>query len=125
VTKTLRGANETTQEIDDKNSTQNSLSPLGHFTEHMVGVFEKLLWENNLDHKSSRLSKRWLKSTPEIQPATNFTHKYPATLQSYHTIEVFSEQRPEPGPQAVLHNRGIKPDLVHQRESYRRTDSCS
>jgi hypothetical protein len=34
-------ANKTTREIDDKNSTQNGLSPLRHFTEHLVCVFEK------------------------------------------------------------------------------------
>jgi hypothetical protein len=38
-----------------------------------VGVFEKLLRENNLDHESSRLSIQWLNSTPEIQPATDFS----------------------------------------------------
>jgi hypothetical protein len=29
---------------------KNSLSPLRYFTEHLVGVFGKLPWENNLDH---------------------------------------------------------------------------
>jgi hypothetical protein len=81
-------------------------------------MFEKLLRENNLDHKSSRLSIRWLKSTPGIQPATKFTHKHPATLQSQHTIVASSEPKPEPGPQAVLHNRGTKPDSVQQWESH-------
>jgi hypothetical protein len=28
----------------------------------MVGVFEELLQENNLEHKSSRLSIRWLET---------------------------------------------------------------
>jgi hypothetical protein len=71
VTKTLRGANKTTQEIDNKDSTQkNSLSPLRHFTEHLVGVFEKLPRENDLDRESSRLSIRWVNATPEIQPAS-------------------------------------------------------
>jgi hypothetical protein len=31
-----------------------------------VGVFEKLLWENTLDHKTSRLSTRWLETQPAI-----------------------------------------------------------
>jgi hypothetical protein len=75
-----------------------------------VDVFEKLLRENNLDHKSSRLSIRWLNSTPRIQPATNFTHKHPATLQSQHTTVASSEPNPEPGLQGVLHNRGTKMD---------------
>jgi hypothetical protein len=38
-----------------------------------VGVFRKLPRENDLDYKSSRLSIRWLNSTPGIQPTTNFT----------------------------------------------------
>jgi hypothetical protein len=67
---------------------KNSLSPLRHFTEYLVDVFEKLLRENNLEHNSSRLSIRWLNSTPGIQPATNFTHNHPATLQSQHTIDL-------------------------------------
>jgi hypothetical protein len=36
-------------------------------------VYGKLPWENDLDHKSSKLSIRWLNSTPGIQPITNFT----------------------------------------------------
>jgi hypothetical protein len=50
---------------------ENSLSPFGHFTEHLVGVFEKLTPENNLDHETSTLSIWWLKGAPVIQPATN------------------------------------------------------
>jgi hypothetical protein len=37
---------------------RNSLSPLRHFTEHLVGVFGKLPRENDLDHKSLRLVNR-------------------------------------------------------------------
>jgi hypothetical protein len=66
-----------------KTRLKNSLSPLGHFTEHLVGVFGKLPRENDLDHKSSRLSIRWLNSTPGIQPATNFTHNHPATIHTH------------------------------------------
>jgi hypothetical protein len=47
--KARKSDNKTTREIDDK----NSLSPLSHFTEQLVGVFEKLPRENDLDHKSS------------------------------------------------------------------------
>jgi hypothetical protein len=61
-----KGANKTTREIDNKNSAQNSLSPLEHFTERLVGVFEKLLWENELDHEISRLLIRQLKDTTEL-----------------------------------------------------------
>jgi hypothetical protein len=50
ATKAQKGANKTTRKIDDKTRLKNSLSPLRHFTEHLVGVFEKLLRENNLDH---------------------------------------------------------------------------
>jgi hypothetical protein len=32
---------------------KNCLSPLSHFTEHLVGVSEKLPWKNDLDHKFS------------------------------------------------------------------------
>jgi hypothetical protein len=38
-----------------------------------VGVFEKLPWENNLDHKFSRLLIRWLNSTPGESPTTIHT----------------------------------------------------
>jgi hypothetical protein len=57
-----------------KIDSKNSLSPLRHFTEHLVGVFEKLPRENDLDHESSGLSIRWLNSIPEIQPATIQSH---------------------------------------------------
>jgi hypothetical protein len=40
-----------TTKIDSK----NSLYPLRHFTEHMVNVFRKLPWKNDLDHESSSL----------------------------------------------------------------------
>jgi hypothetical protein len=56
-----------------KTQLKNSLSALRHFTEHLVDVFRKLPWKNNLDHKSSRLSIQWLNSTPGESPATNFT----------------------------------------------------
>jgi hypothetical protein len=68
-------ASKITREIDDKIDSKNSLSPLRHFTEHLVGVFVKLLQENDLDHESSRLLIRWLKSTAGIQPATIHTEK--------------------------------------------------
>jgi hypothetical protein len=112
VTKTRRDANKTTQRLSTRTRLKNSLSPLRHFTEHLVDVFGKLPLENNSDHNSSRLSIRHLKSTPGIQPATNFTHKHPATLQSQHTIAPSSEPNPEPGLQAP------KPVSVHQRESH-------
>jgi hypothetical protein len=53
-----------------KTRLKNSLSPLRHFTEHLVGVFEKLPWENDLDRESSRLLIRRVNATPEIQPAS-------------------------------------------------------
>jgi hypothetical protein len=65
----------TTQEIDSKTRSRNSLSPLGHFTEHLVGVFEKLLRENKLDHKSSRLSTRSLETQPAIT-CKQISHKW-------------------------------------------------
>jgi hypothetical protein len=37
--------------LTTKTQLKNSLSPLRHFTEHLVCVFGKLPWENNLDHK--------------------------------------------------------------------------
>jgi hypothetical protein len=52
-----------------KINSKNSFSPLRHFTEHVVGVFGKLLRENDLDHKFLRLSIRWLNSTPGESPA--------------------------------------------------------
>jgi hypothetical protein len=61
----VRPRERSTIKIDSK----NSLYPLSQFTEHLVGVFGKLPLENDLDHKSSRLSIRWLNSTPGIQLA--------------------------------------------------------
>jgi hypothetical protein len=83
-----------------KIDSKNSLSPLRHFTEHLEGVLGKLPRENDLDHESSGLLIQWLNSTPEIRPATNFTHNHPATVQSQHTIEASSEPKPEPVPDA-------------------------
>jgi hypothetical protein len=54
----VRSRESSTTQID----SENSLSPLGHFTEHLVGVFEKLPPENNLDHESSSLLTRQLKN---------------------------------------------------------------
>jgi hypothetical protein len=56
------------------NDSENSLSPLGHFTEHLEGVFEKLPSENNLDHKFFTLSIRWLRSTPGITLQQSHRH---------------------------------------------------
>jgi hypothetical protein len=39
ITKTRRGATKTTQEIIKKPRLKSSLSPLRHFTEHLVDVF--------------------------------------------------------------------------------------
>jgi hypothetical protein len=66
----VRPHEKSTTKIDSK----NSLSPFRHFTEHLVGVFEKLPRENDLDHEFSRLSTRWLNSTHEIQPAAIHTY---------------------------------------------------
>jgi hypothetical protein len=73
-----RSRESSTTQID----SENSLSPLRHFTEHLVGVFEKLSPENNLDHESSSLSIRWLNSTPVIQPATNHTTRATITAEN-------------------------------------------
>jgi hypothetical protein len=72
--KVRKGASKTTREIDDKKTRlKTSLSPLRHFTKHLVSVFGKLPRENDLDHKSSRLSIRWLNGTPGESPATILT----------------------------------------------------
>jgi hypothetical protein len=60
-----------------KTRLKNSLSPLRHFTKQLVGVFGKLPWENDLDHKSSRLSIRWLNTTSGESPATIHTQGTP------------------------------------------------
>jgi hypothetical protein len=67
---TQNDVSKTTQEIDDKIDSKNSLSPFRHFTEHLADVFGKLPWENDLDRESSRLSIQWVNSTLEIQPAS-------------------------------------------------------
>jgi hypothetical protein len=58
--KAQTGANKITREIDDKIDLRNCLSPLRHFTEHLVGVSEKLPWESNLDHKFTSFLNRQL-----------------------------------------------------------------
>jgi hypothetical protein len=35
-----------------KAQLRNNLSSLGHFIEHLVSIFGKLPWKNNLDHNS-------------------------------------------------------------------------
>jgi hypothetical protein len=67
----VRPHERSTTKIDSK----NSLSPLSHFTEHLVGVFEKLPRKNDLDHEFLRLSIWWLNSTPGIQPAITHTRE--------------------------------------------------
>jgi hypothetical protein len=76
-----------------KIDSKNSLSPLRHFTEQLVGVFGKLPRENDLDNKSSKLLIRWLKSTTRIQPATN--HTQPET-------EKLNQKSKTPTTQAIL-----------------------
>ena len=59
------GANQNSSMESDlcpKINSKNSLSHLRHFTEHLVDVFRKLPWENDLDHKSSSLLIRRLKN---------------------------------------------------------------
>jgi hypothetical protein len=63
---------------------KNRLYPLRHFTEHLVSVFGKLPRENDLDHKSSRLSIRWLNSTPGILPAMIHTQHKRNRIDSRH-----------------------------------------
>jgi hypothetical protein len=41
--------------------SKNNLYSHRHFTEHLLDVFEKSPWENDLNHKSSSLLIRWLK----------------------------------------------------------------
>jgi hypothetical protein len=53
--------------------SENSLSPLEHFTEYLEGVFKKLPPENNLDHKFSRLLTRWLVTHPAITCKNSIT----------------------------------------------------
>jgi hypothetical protein len=79
----VRPHQRSTTKIDSK----NSLSPLSHFTEHLVGVFGKLPRENDLDYESSRLLIRWLNSTSGTPPATN---------QSQHEREKEITPRAEP-----------------------------
>jgi hypothetical protein len=67
-----------------KIETKNRLYPLRHFTEHLMGVFRKLPRENDLDHKSSKLSIRWLNSTPEILPAMIHTQHKQNRIDSKH-----------------------------------------
>jgi hypothetical protein len=63
-------------------NSKNSLYPLRHFTEHLVGEFRILPQENNLDHKSSNFLIRRLKRHTgttvgyrHLQHAEEFTGK--------------------------------------------------
>jgi hypothetical protein len=59
-----------------------------------VGVFGKLPWENELDHKSSRLSIRWLNSTTGESPATILTQsKIETAAKSKHKQDLSSSVR--------------------------------
>jgi hypothetical protein len=64
------------ERLTTKINSKNSLSPLRHFTEHLVSVFGKLPRENDLDHESPRLLIRWLKGTTGFQPATTHTLEF-------------------------------------------------
>jgi hypothetical protein len=66
----VRSRESSTTQID----SENSLSPLGHFTERLVDVFGKLPPENSLDHKFSRLLIRQLKSNYRLHLQQS-THK--------------------------------------------------
>jgi hypothetical protein len=50
--KTQNGASKTTDEIDDKIGSKNSLYPYKHFTEQLIGAFKKSLQKCDLNHKS-------------------------------------------------------------------------
>jgi hypothetical protein len=74
---TRNGASKTTREIDDKNRLETSLSPLRHFTEHLVNEFVKLSRENDLNHKTSSFSIRQLKSNTgcHLHQSTHKNHR--------------------------------------------------
>jgi hypothetical protein len=68
-----------------------------------VGVFEKLPWENDLDHESLRLPIRWLNSTPVIQPATNHNQheqQSPPRTEALAMPKSEASSTPEPGNSA-------------------------
>jgi hypothetical protein len=57
-------------------------------------MFRKLPWENDLDHKSSRLSIRWLNSTTGESPATILTQsKIETAAKSKHKQDLSSSVR--------------------------------
>jgi hypothetical protein len=60
-----------TTKIDSKNSLYHHR----YFTKHLLGAFGKSQRESDLNHESSSLLIRWLKSTTRIQPATIHTEK--------------------------------------------------
>jgi hypothetical protein len=52
-------------------NSKNSLYPLSHFTEHLVGVFGKVPWGNDLDHESSSFLIRQLKRHTRTSSCNN------------------------------------------------------
>jgi hypothetical protein len=93
--------------LTTKTRLKNNLSPLRHFTEHLVGVFGKLPRENDLDHKSLRLSIRWLNSTPGESPATILkkTNKKTAALIGFQARLAHNQVEPwlELNPDFLAH----------------------
>jgi hypothetical protein len=71
--KAQKGANRTTREIDDKNSTQKQFISSQAFHRTPGGRVRGTIVGEQLRPQSSRLLIRWLKSTPGIQPATDFS----------------------------------------------------
>jgi hypothetical protein len=58
TTEIWNGTSKTTHKINNKTDSKNSLYPHSHFTEHLMGMFEKSPWEYNLNHETSSLLKR-------------------------------------------------------------------
>jgi hypothetical protein len=82
VAETWNGASKTTSKINDKkNRIKNSLYPLRHFTEQLVGAFRKPPWEYNLDRESSSLLNRQLKSNTGNPLPTNHTEIHQKSTQ--------------------------------------------
>jgi hypothetical protein len=63
----VRSREGSTTQID----SDSNLSPLRHFTEHLVGVSEKLPPENKLDHESSSYLFWQLKRHNSISSCNN------------------------------------------------------
>jgi hypothetical protein len=86
--KIRNGTSKTSYEIDNRNQLKNSLSPLSHFTEHLMGVFRKLPLKSDLNYKISSLLIQRLKNYTDFSLLQSIPHHEPIESHN-HKIEEY------------------------------------